>query len=300
MKAVVLHRFNDLDSLTDEEVPTPVIGRDEVLVQAQAQAVDPVDYKIAEGMLDGQVPMILGSTVAGEVIAVGEDVTSVNVGDRVAAQVRGGANYAEQVAVPVHLAAIIPATVSYEEAVSVVLGGQTAYQVIERGFNLQAGQKVLINGGSGAVGYVALQLALAKGAEVATTASGWGADMLRQQFPKVQVFDYKQDDFTTVLHDFDAALDTVGSEKVLADSAKILTSTGKLVSIVAHQADDPRFISLINKPAGENLAHLFAGLADGSLRTIIDQTLPLNASNVKTAYDRIKRGGLHGKVVFTR
>ena len=86
MKAVVLHRFNDLDSLTDEEVPTPVIGRDEVLVQAQAQAVDPVDYKIAEGMLGGQVPMILGSTVAGEVIAVGEDVTSVNVGDRVAAR----------------------------------------------------------------------------------------------------------------------------------------------------------------------------------------------------------------------
>lgn len=299
MKAVVLHEIDNLASLTDDEVPAPTIGRDELLVQAHAQAVDPVDYKIAAGMLGSEAPLILGSTVAGEVIAVGEAVTDFKVGDRIAAQVRGGANYAEQVVFPAHFAAIIPTNVSYVDAVSVVLGGQTALQAINRGLNVSAGQKVLIHGGSGAVGYVAVQLAIAAGAEVATTASGWGAEMLRQQFPNVQVFDYRADDFTTSLHDFDGVLDTVGSEQVLADSFKILKPSGKLASVVAHQSDDPRFVRLINKPEGANLQVLFSKLADGTLRTVIDSTLPLNAENVRIAYAKIKAGGLHGKLVFT-
>ena len=299
MKAVVLHEIDNLDSLTDDEVPAPTIGRDELLVQAHAQAVDPVDYKIAAGMLGSETPLILGSTVAGEVIAVGEAVTDFKVGDRIAAQVRGGANYAEQVAVPTHFAAIIPANVSYVDAASVVLGGQTALQAINRGLNVSAGQKVLIHGGPGAVGYVAVQLAIAAGAEVATTASGWGAEMLRQQFPNVQVFDYRADDFTTSLHDFDGVLDTVGADQVLADSYKILKPSGKLASVVARQSDDSRFVRLINKPEGANLQVLFSKLADGTLRTVIDSTLPLNAENVRIAYAKIKAGGLHGKLVFT-
>jgi NADPH:quinone reductase-like Zn-dependent oxidoreductase len=299
MKAVVLEQFNDLSSLVDTEVSEPVLGMDEMLVATKAVAVDPIDVKISGGARGGQTPMILGSSVAGEVIAVGRGVKKFKVGDRIAANVRGGETYAEQVAVAEHLAAHVPDAVSYAEAVSVSLSGQTALQAVTRGMNVKAGQHILVHGAAGAVGFIAMQEALDLGATVAVTASGWGADMIRERFPQVQVFDYHTDDYTQSLEDLDAVFDTVGTDQVLRDSYKVLKSRGTLVSIVARSSSDPWFKHFFNQPDGANIQQLVDNLADGSLQTIIDSELPLSAANVRKDYERLEAGGLHGKLILT-
>ena len=129
MKAVVLKKLGDFASLTDETVPDLKVTPDAILVKAHAVAVDPIDIKIGSGSRGGSTPMILGSSVAGEVIAVGRNAHDFTVGDRIAANVRGGETYAEEVLVPARLAAHIPDDVTYASAVSVVLGGQTGSSV---------------------------------------------------------------------------------------------------------------------------------------------------------------------------
>ena len=240
MKAVVLKKLGDFASLTDETVPDLKVTPDAILVKTHAVAVDPIDIKIGSGSRGGSAPMILGSSVAGEVIAVGRNVHDFKVGDRVAANVRGGETYAEEVLVPARLAAHIPDDVSYASAVSVVLGGQTGYSGIVRGLQVKAGQNVLVQGGAGSVGLMAVQTALDAGAKVSATAHGWGLDFLREKFPQVTAFDYKTDDITANGAIYDAVYDTVGSEKVLADSFAATKADGHVLSIVARSHRDPR------------------------------------------------------------
>lgn len=120
MKAVVLNRLGDFDSLVDAEVRDLKVSADGILVKTRAIAVDPIDIKIGNGSRGGRDGMILGSSVAGDVIAVGRNVRGFKVGDRLAANVRGGETYAEEVLVPERLAAHIPDNVTYAAAVSIV------------------------------------------------------------------------------------------------------------------------------------------------------------------------------------
>lgn len=97
MKAVILNRLGDFDSLVDAEVRDLKVAADEILVKARSVAVDPIDIKIGNGSRGGRDGMILGSSVAGDAIAIGRNVRGFKVGDRLAANVRGGETYAEEV-----------------------------------------------------------------------------------------------------------------------------------------------------------------------------------------------------------
>ena len=246
----------------------------------------------------GSAPMILGSSVAGEVIAVGRNVHAFKVGDRVAANVRGGETYAEEVLVPARLVAHIPDDVSYASAVSVVLGGQTGYSGIVRGLQVKAGQNVLVQGGAGSVGLMAVQTALDAGAKVSATAHGWGLAFLREKFPQVTTFDYKTDDITANGAIYDAVYDTVGSEKVLADSFAATKADGHVLSIVARSHRDARFVHFFNQPTGETVQTLLDGLSSGRFVAVVDSELPLSADNVRLDYERLQNGGVHGKLVL--
>ena len=299
MKAVVLNRLGDFDSLVDAEVRDLKVSADEILVKTHAVAVDPIDIKIGNGSRGGRNGMILGSSVAGDVIAVGRNVRGFKVGDRLAANVRGGETYAEEVLVPERLAAHIPDNVTYAAAVSVVLGGQTGYSGIVRGLQVKAGQHVLVHGGSGSVGLMAIQAALDAGAEVSATASGWGLEMLREKFPQVTVLDYKTDDVAANGAVYDAVFDTVGSERVLAASFKATRPNGHVLSIVARSHRDPRFVHFFNQASGETVQTLLDGLSSGRFISVIDSELPLSADNVRLDYARLQQGGVHGKLILT-
>jgi NADPH:quinone reductase-like Zn-dependent oxidoreductase len=299
IRAIQLAKFNDLDSLARVDVADPKVGPNEILVRNHAVAVDPIDWKIATGFRGGNLPMILGSSLAGEVIAVGEGVTDFTVGDRVVANYRSGETYAELASVPVLLAAHIPDQVSFGEAVSIALGGQTGLQGITRGLDVRAGQKVVILGGSGSVGFIAMQTALNLGADVTVTASGWGKALIESRFPAVTVFDYKTEQLAGRVADVDGIFDTVGNVEAGNDALKTLKPDGSLVSVALRDANDRRVSHLVNRPEGRNIQFILDEMAAGHYHTVIDSEVPLTPENVKLDYERSAGGGLHGKLILT-
>jgi NADPH:quinone reductase-like Zn-dependent oxidoreductase len=299
MKAIVLNKYDDLNSLQEVEISKPQINTNEVLVENHTVAVDPVDRLISTGrFMGGNLPTILGSSLAGTVVEVGTNVSGFKVGDRVAANYRNGHTYAEFVSVPENLLAHIPDSISFSDAVSITLGGQTGLQGITRGLNVQAGQKIVILGASGSVGFIGLQTALNLGAEVFATASGWGLEMLNQNFPGVEVFDYKTEKLSDNLKDIDGVFDTVGNKASVDDAFSVLKPDGKFVSVALHQSSDRRFIHLVNNPQGSNIQFILDGIQNGSYKTIVDSVIPLTPENIQLDYSKIEKGGTHGKLVM--
>lgn len=178
MKAVYIERYGGRDQLRYGELPEPEPGEGEVLVEVRAAGVKPVDWKIREGRLRSRIahafPLVLGWDVAGVVARTGPGVTRFRPGDEVMARpaIERNGTYAEYVAVAERLLAPKPRNLAFEEAASLPLAGLTAWEALVEIARLQPGQRVLVHGGAGGVGSLAVQLAKAFGARVATTTSG--------------------------------------------------------------------------------------------------------------------------------
>jgi NADPH:quinone reductase-like Zn-dependent oxidoreductase len=235
MKAFVVERYGDADTVRASEVPDPQVRDDDVLVRIHAAGVNPVDLKIRDGdlkaILPYRAPFVLGNDLAGTVVAVGARVTRFNVGDEVYAhpdQNRIG-TFAELIAVHQDDVATKPATLTMAEAASIPLVGLTAWQALVDRANLRPGQKILIHAGAGGVGTIAIQLAKHLGAHVATTASATKTDLARNLGADV-VIDYTKQAFETILHDYDVVLDTIGGD-TLDRSLQVLKPGGKLISV---------------------------------------------------------------------
>jgi NADPH:quinone reductase-like Zn-dependent oxidoreductase len=235
MKAFVVERYGDADTVRAADVPHPRVGAYDVLVRIHAASVNPVDLKIRDGdlktILPLPLPFVLGNDLAGTVVAVGARVTRFAVGDEVYAhpdQNRIG-TFAELIAIHQDDVATKPVTLSMEEAASIPLVGLTAWQALVERADLRPGQKVLVHAGAGGVGTFAIQLAKHLGASVATTASATKTDVVKSLGADV-VIDYRRQAFETILHDYDVVLDTVGGE-TLDKSLRVLKPGGKLVSV---------------------------------------------------------------------
>lgn len=233
MRAFVVKQYKG--PVQQAEVPEPVVGEHDVLVQVQAAGLNQLDEKIRAGefrqILPYKLPQILGNDVAGTVIGVGAKVRGFKLGDEVYARPdkdRIG-TFAERIAVAEADLALKPASVSAEEAASLPLVALTAWQaLVERG-NLQPGQRVLIHAGSGGVGTIAIQLAKHLGATVATTVSAGNADFVRELGADV-VIDYRGQDFEQLLDGYDLVLDSLGG-KNLQKSLRVLRPGGKAIGI---------------------------------------------------------------------
>jgi NADPH:quinone reductase-like Zn-dependent oxidoreductase len=235
MKAFVVERYGDDDTVRAGDVPDPQVGAYDVLVRIHAASVNPVDLKIRDGdlktILPLRAPFVLGNDLAGTVVAVGARVTRFAVGDEVYAhpdQNRMG-TFAEFIAIHQDDVAAKPVTLSMEEAASIPLVGLTAWQALVERADLRPGQKVLIHAGAGGVGTFAIQLAKHLGASVATTASATKTDVVKSLGADV-VIDYRKQAFETILHDYDVVLDTVGGE-TLDKSLRVLKPGGKVISV---------------------------------------------------------------------
>ncbi|MFL8938296.1 NADP-dependent oxidoreductase [Rossellomorea oryzaecorticis] len=308
MRAIVIDQYGDKDVLNKREVEQPEIGDNQILLSNRATSINPIDWKVREGylkdMLPFDFPIILGWDAAGVVARKGKNVEGFEIGDRVFARpdTTNRGTYAEYVAVDDHLLAPIPESMSFEEAAAIPLAGLTAWQCLVDFSDIKEGDKVLIHAGSGGVGNFAIQIAKSFGAHVASTASGKNEEFVKS-LGADQFINYKEEDFSEVLEDFDIVLDTMGGE-VQSNSYKVLKKGGKLVSIAEPPKEDEAkeygveagFLWL--EPKGEQLKQLADLYEKGELKPVIGETFTFSEQGLKDAHALSETHHAKGKIVI--
>ena len=311
-------------------MPDPKMGADDVLVRIRAASVNPLDLKTRDGNLKAilpyRMPLVLGNDLAGEVVAVGANVTRFAIGAEVYARPDKNriGTFAELIAVHQDDVATKPATLTMAEAASIPLVGLTAWQALVERANLRPGQRVLIHAGSGGVGTIAIQLAKQLGATVATTTSTANIELVKSLGADV-VVDYKKQAFETVLRDYDVVLDTLGGA-TLEKSLQVLKPGGKVISIAG--PPDPAFAKelganpiislafaalsfrtrrrarrhrvtysyLFMNASGDQLREIAALIDAGTIRPVVDRVFPFESTREALAYVEAGRAKA-GKVV---
>ena len=236
MKAIVYTEYGSPDVLQLQDMTKPTPNDDEVLVKVHAASANPLDWHIMRGepflaRLDAglQKPKHtrLGADIAGRVEAVGKNVTQFQPGDEVFGELFGGAlgSFAEYACASEDALALKPANLSFEQAAAAPVVGFTALQGLRDKGQIQAGQKVLVNGASGGVGSFAVQLAKSYGAEVTGVCSTRNLELVRS-IGADHVVDYTQEDFTRNGQQYDLIYDAVGNRSV-ADYQRALKPGGK-------------------------------------------------------------------------
>ena len=325
MTAMVLEEFGTSPVL--RTVPVPEVGPGEVLVRVAASGVNPLDLKIVAGAAahaQVDVPAVLGIDLAGEVVSVGKGIDTFAVGDEVYGMTGGVGNVpgslAEYVAVDADLLAHKPSSLSMTEAAALPLAAITAWEaLVDRG-NVGPGDVVLVHGGAGGVGHLAIQIARARGAKVYATGSPRSLEAIRAL--GAEAIDYTTTSAEQYLQDatggdgFDIVLDTVGG-KTLDDSFAVARRyTGRVVSILGWGSHSlaplsfrgasysgvftllPLLTGQGRSHHGEILTHI-AELADhGQLTPVVDETV-FRLHELAAAYDSLGSGTDTGKVVLT-
>ena len=306
MKAIVIHEYGGSEVLKYEDVPRPEPKADQILIRVIAAGVNPVDGMIRSGMFakdgNGAFPMVLGGDIAGVVERVGNKITKFKAGDPVFAYVSldSGGGYAQYAVVPEGDAAPKPKSLTYVEAGAVPIVALTAWQALIDTAKLNAGQTVLIHGGSGGVGTFAIQIAKARSAKVIATASTANQDLLKQLGTDVAV-DYTKQKFEDVAKDVDVVLDSVGKD-TLTRSYGVVKKGGIIVSLVArpNQSDlekhGIRGVALSVEPNSGELAQIGKLIDEKKIRVIVSQTFPL--SEAKKAQEQVASGHTRGKIVL--
>ncbi|MFJ4652581.1 NADP-dependent oxidoreductase [Nocardia sp. NPDC088792] len=309
MKAIIQHTVGgpEVLELAEVERPTPIPS--EVLVRVHAAGVNPIDVGVRSGQARflGAPPFIVGWDVSGVVEEIVPGVTRFEVGDEVYGMPffpRAASAYAEYVTAPSRHLARKPRNISHIQSAALPLAGLTAWQGLVDTARLEPGQRVLIHGGGGGVGHLAVQIAKALGAQVITTASagkrefvaGLGAD---------EIIDYHITDFTEVLRDLDVVFDTVGGDNG-PRSIEVLRPGGMLVSTVGRNdfalrdrtlAAGRRFAGLTVEPDRVGLEAMTELAEAGKLIPHVEQVLPLNEA--AKAHELLESRSGRGKIVLT-
>jgi NADPH:quinone reductase len=241
MKAMVLKSFGGSGSFELREVPKPVPHAGQVLVRVHATSINPLDYQVRRGDYPDlvQLPAITGHDVSGVVEEVGPGVTTFAPGDEVwyTPQIFDGpGSYAEYHVAAESIIGKKPASLSHLEAASLSLVGGTVWEALIVRAALRVGENILIHGGAGGVGHVAIQVAKAMGARVFTTVREANAGFVRSLGADV-VIDYEKEDYVDAIlgetggRGVDVVFDTIGGN-TLSRSPDALAQLGRVVSIV--------------------------------------------------------------------
>ncbi len=308
MKAIVIDEYGGREKLKETEMPIPEPGDDDVLIEIHAASINPVDWKVREGylkeMLPHEFPLVLGYDAAGVVIKTGANVSKFKEGDEVYTRpdiMRNG-TYAEYVAVAEDLVALKPENLSFEEAASIPLVGETSWQALVEFAGIKKGDKVFVPAGAGGVGSFAIQLAKSFGATAASTASGKNIDLLKD-LGADEAINYKEDDFETRLSGYDIVFDTLGGDN-LRKSYEIMKEGGTVISIV--EEPDEAFASekgiktgfLFLEPSGEQLGELTKRIESGEIRPLTGETFPLSEEGLKAAHELSETHHARGKIII--
>src|SRR6266511_3289847 len=320
MKAIIHERYGRPDVLELREVDMPVVEDDQVLVRVHAASVNPVEWygvtgpyfaRIGNGLRKPKDTTV-GGDLAGRVEAVGSEVKGLQPGEEVFGT--SGSSWAEYTCAREARLARKPANVSFEEAAAVPVAGLTALQALRDHGQIQAGQKVLINGASGGVGTFAVQLAKSFGADVTAVCSSRNVELVRS-LGADRVVDYTREDFTRIGERHDLMLDIAGSRSFLA-CRRVLTPEATFVLIGGRMTYRglgplPHLAGTILKSKGrsqsvkffmakiekEDLGLLAELLEAGTVKSVIDRRYELSQASEALAY--LGEGHARGKVVIT-
>jgi NADPH:quinone reductase-like Zn-dependent oxidoreductase len=307
VKAVRIHEDGGPEVLRYEDAPDPEAGPGDVLIRLRAASLNHLDVWVRKGLPSVPKPRILGADGAGVVEAVGEDVTDFQPGD----EVFGGCSGAFAEYVSAKSLARKPANVSFEEAASVPIAGLTALQGLREHGKVQSGQRVLINGASGGVGTLAIQVAKALGADVTAVVSTHNVELARA-LGADRVVDRTHEDFTRMDARYDLVLDVAGGHS-WSSLRRVLAPHGRVVLVGAHAnrsplrhiaalrlASLPRrrdlvfFIAKFNKPDVETLREL---LESGKIKPAIERVYPF--AQIADALQYMGQGHARAKLVVT-
>ena len=306
MGAIRIHQYGGTETLQLNQIDTPKINTDDILIKVKSSSINPVDWKIREGYLKDfipyQMPVTLGFDVSGVVSEVGSEVTDFKVGDEVFSRPdisRDGA-YADYIAVKADEVAFKSSKLSFEQAAALPLAGITAWQCLVDVGQLQAGQRVLIHAGAGGVGHLAIQIAKAKGATVIATASTANQELLTQ-FGADQAVDYTKGVLLEQIEPVDLVIDTIGGE-VQNNSWALLKAGGMLVSIVDQPNEE------LAKQHNAKAAFVFIESSSRILRELNklvekDQLLPFiehrfSLEQIADAHLQSQTGRTRGKIII--
>lgn len=313
MKAVVIDQFGDIENLHQVECPIPQPEDDEVQIQILYTSVNPVDWKVCAGMLQGRLPhefpITPGWDASGIVTEVGRNVKNLKVGDEVFAYCRKpvihDGTYAEYICFDAEHVALKPKILSFAEAAAIPLVGLTAWQALFDAAKLKQGETILIQAGAGGVGSLAISFAKNAGAKVYTTASKRHHDYVKSLGADVAI-DYTQESFANVLkklepHGVDVVLDCLGGE-ILKNSSNVLKPGGRLVSILGQL--DPKiakkrkihFTYVFVAPNGSHLEQIASLLEQGRLPLPHIEEMPL--AKAVEAQMKVREGHIEGKIVL--
>lgn len=329
MKAMGISHYHQ-ERLETFALPVPTIADDEVLVEVHAASVNPVDFKIRDGVLrllvSYRMPIVLGFDFAGTVAQVGSKVTKFKVGDEVYGLPRRTmiGTFAEYFAVKAEDISFKPKNLSFVEASSIPLVGLTICQAFNELMDLKAGEKILIQAGAGGVGTFAIQLARVMGAYVATTASPAGEALVKRLGADL-VINYREQNFWEVLSGYDCLLDVFGG-KSLDEGFTIMRRGGRIVSLngtpnarfgkiqglgflkteILRAASLPltlrekkygvTYNMIFVRPDSEQLDILRGLYEEGRLVPVVDKVFPL--ADAQEALDYSQSGRAKGKIVL--
>ncbi len=304
MKAALIEKNGGPEVLIYGDLPDPVAGPGEVVVDIHAASVNAADWKARSGEYGSTMafPYVLGRDFSGIVSALGAEVTDWQVGDAVfgVCDVGQEGAYAEKIAIKAAIIAGKPASLSHVEAAALALIGLTALVSVEDTLDLQPGETILIQGGAGGVAGFAVQLAKHIGAHVTTTASAANHDYLRG-LGADEIIDYNVVDFTEAVSNCDAVFDTVGGE-VAQQSFAVLKPGGRAAFIAsggtapAPPRDD---VQSLRPAVGRTRRHLerIVELVEAGAARVPEITLyPL--SEAVAAHRLSESRHLRGKLVF--
>ena len=309
MKAAQINNYGGSEVVKiNDNAPKPAVSQGQLLVEVYAAGANPVDWKIREGYMRQMVPLkfpaTLGGDFSGIVAEVGEDVSDFKKGDEVYGQAsitRGGSgSFAEFASADVNTAAHKPKNASHIEAAALPLTGVSAWQALVDHIDLSRGEKILIHGGAGGIGSIAIQLAKYLGAYVATTVSAKDIPYVKE-LGADDVIDYKNQSFEDMVHDYDAVYDTVGGETYVR-SFKVLKKVGIIVSML----EQPRLdlmeqyevnaIGQLTQVNSERLSKLAELVDKRAIKVHIERTFPLEQAGEALSY--LQKGHPRGKVVL--
>lgn len=330
MKALVINRYGKKEMGHIADVPEPKLGEEDILIQVHAASINPLDLKIRSGefklILPYELPLILGNDAAGTVVRTGSHVSRFKVGDEVYARPNKDriGTFAEYIAINQSDAAIKPSNLSMQQAAAIPLAALTAWQALVDVAKVKPGQRIFIQAGSGGVGSVAIQIAKHLGAFVATTTSTPNVEWVSALGADV-VIDYKTQDITAELSDYDVVLNSLGNQELI-QSLKILKRGGilvsisgpptpafadeiglnwivkqviKLISLSIRKKAEQRginYVFLFMRANGDQLSKITQLIEQGSIRPVINRIFSFPAITDALAYAEL--GNAKGKTII--
>jgi alcohol dehydrogenase len=311
MKSARINRYGGSEVIEiNQNTPESTLSSGKVLVSIKSAGINPVDWKIREGafqqMIPLQFPFTLGMDFSGVIKQVGEGVSSdFKQGDEVYGQagvINGGSGaFAEMALAKTETISNKPKRLGHVEAAGLPLVGVSAWRALVENIGLSDGQRILIHGGAGGIGSIAIQLAKYLGAFVATTVSANDKAFV-QELGADQVIDYKSQNFEDLLHDYDSAFDTVGGD-TYKRSFKVLKKGGIIISMLEQPNSElmnqynVKAIFQFTQADRERLTKLAEWVDQNNIRVNIDRTFSLNEAG--KALDYQKDVHPRGKVVLT-